>query len=532
MTTSANTTGTDPVPARARRSRRILGWLALAVGITVVSVTFGVATAQADGTLGPHVAQYQVTLDHQVTVDFGPLGALVIDSPAPVLGMHVIVGEIPAELTSLDQSSTIDALSGDLQAYLRFFAAPQIAMDAAVHALVVDAAVRSAGAAAALVALGLTLGGLLGPTRRTQLAQAAGPHTTPLAAGVATVLVLGVTVTASDARDVAPEDQHTASVVFDGTPLEGARITGRLAGLIDTYGGYALDMFRQNEEFYADATDSVEAAWTRQLWLESFAPHPAPVPTIDVLVVSDLHCNIGMASVIGEVARLADVDIVLNAGDSTINGTAVESYCVQTFAAAVPDGVPYVIADGNHDSVLTAEQEAAAGAIVLSGEVVDVGGLRILGDSDPVQTRIGEGSRLAGDENAIQTGERLARTACEEGDVDLLLVHTPETGNAALARGCVPAQISGHWHMRTDPHQRGLGIRYVSASTAGATLGQPTIGPLQGTAELTVLRLDAQTRRFLDYRLVRVTPSGEAQVDMPVLWPQIEQPAQHDATFS
>ena len=45
-------------------------------------------------------------------------------------------------------------------------------------------------------------------------------------------------------------------------------------------------------------------------------------------------------------------------------------------------------------------------------------------------------------------------------------------------------------------------MRYISSSTAGATLGQPTVGPLNGVAEMTVLRWDPQTRRFVDYQLV------------------------------
>ena len=59
-------------------------------------------------------------------------------------------------------------------------------------------------------------------------------------------------------------------------------------------------------------------------------------------------------------------------------------------------------------------------------------------------------------------------------------------GQPALASGCVPAQISGHLHKRYGPERVELGIRYVSSSTAGATLGQPTVGPLNGVAEMTV----------------------------------------------
>ena len=246
---------------------------------------------------------------------------------------------------------------------------------------------------------------------------------------------------------------------------------------------------------------------------------PSGGETVTALLVSDLHCNVGMAAVIARVATLADVDLVLNAGDSTVDGTSVESYCVQTFADAVPAGVPYVIADGNHDSAQTAATERAVGAIVLSGHVVDVDGIRILGDSDPNETRIGEGTRPKSDETATQEGERLADVACDDGDVDLLLIHTPAVGEQALRRGCVPTQLSGHLHTRYDPVLIGEGVRYISASTAGALLNEPTVGPLRGTAELTLLYLDAETHRVVRYRLVQVRPSGEAIVGPAVGWP-------------
>ncbi len=246
-----------------------------------------------------------------------------------------------------------------------------------------------------------------------------------------------------------------------------------------------------------------------------------PPPPVVALLVSDLHCNTGMARVIARVAELADVDLVINLGDSTLNGTEVERYCVQSFAAAVPAGVPYVVADGNHDSSQTQAQEREAGAQVLDGAVLEAAGLRILGDSDPNETRVGSGTRPVGEESAADTGARLADVACADGHVDLLVVHTPVVGDEALERGCVRAQVSGHMHTRIGPLVVGRGVRYVSSSSAGATLGRPTVGPLQGTAELTVLRFDPETGAVLDHRLVRVLRDGGAQVGAALRWPSV-----------
>lgn len=511
---------------RVRWARLVLTVLA----VLVPAAAFGVATAGTDATLGPHLARYDVTLDGEVTVDLGPLGTLVIDSPAPLgLGVRADVEEIPRELTALDESSTLEALGADLQRYVQFFSAPQATIDAVVRGLALDALRRTVLASGAIVMVTWLVKRGLGPQRRAELAGRVRAQSTVIAAASSLVVVVAVTLTASTPRAGAEGATVAASPVFDGTPLEGARITGRLAGLIDTYGGQAVDAYRANEAFYDAAAAAVDQAWADRMRLDAElaarAERPAPSDdapdAVTVLLVSDLHCNVGMARVIARVATLSDVDLVINAGDSTVDGTAVEQYCVQTFAATVPPGVPYVIADGNHDSAQTQAQERQVGAVVLDGAVVDVAGLRILGDSDPNETRVGSGTRPVGDESAAEAGARLADVACEDGHVDLLVVHTPVVGDEALERGCVRAQLSGHMHTRIGPLPVGPGVRYVSSSTAGATLGMPTVGPLQGTAELTVLRIDPDTGAVLDHRLVRVLRDGGAQVGAALRWPSV-----------
>lgn len=510
--------------------RQVLRALGLALAVLLVSAVVGVLTAHATSPLGPHTATYEVTTDGQGTLDLGPLGTVVVDSPVPVLGARVVVGEIPAELTALDQDETLSALSADLERYVQLFSAPRVTLEAAVRALAVDAARRAAGTAVVLVLAGWALRRLLGPVRRAEVAAVARRRRVPIALGTALAVAVAGTMTASEPRPEVGDGTRTASRVFDGTPFEGARITGRLAALVDTYGGMALDAYRDNEAFYQGATASVTAAWTTRMEREGLDPtgrrtaataQPDPHPDlVTALVISDLHCNVGMASVVSEVATLADVDLVLNAGDSTVDGTFVEQYCVDTFARAVPRGVPYVISDGNHDSTETAAQEAAAGATVLRGEVVEVAGLRILGDRDPTATRLGGGTQQTGDETVRDVSRRLADLACEDHRVDLLLVHQPVMGNDAIERGCVPTQVSGHMHRRSGPTRVGEGVRYVSSSTAGATYGYSTLGPLAGTAELTVLRFDARSGAAVDLRVVSVGTSGVATVGPLVAWPR------------
>jgi hypothetical protein len=515
---------TGPVRRRLRQAWR---WLPLVVAAMLVSLVFGVTTASADLSLGPHEATYEVTTDSTVTVDLGPLGTLEIDSPLPLfLGARVVVHEIPSSVTQVGSAHTLEALSSDLQSYLQFFARPQATVAAAASALVVDALWRSAMAFTALLTVWFAVGALIGRARRVELARAASTHRRQVAAGAVVALLVLVAGTASGVSRSRTDTDATPTSVFDGTPLQGARVTGRLGGVIDTYGSYAVAAYRQNEAFYAGADRAMVAAWAARAeeiaGTHTGAPAvaaPAKDAPVVMLVVSDLHCNVGMAPLIHDAATLSGANVILNAGDSTMDGTAVEKYCIDTFASAAPKDVPMVVSGGNHDSEETAAQERSAGMVVLSGDVVTVKGVRILGDSDPNATRVGVGTSAVS-ESSAQEGQRLADVACADKDgVDLLLIHTPTVGNQALERGCVPAQVSGHLHTRYGPLQVGDGVRYISASTAGAVSGQPTVGPLHGTAELTVLRFDPATREFLDYQVIQVHKDGTATVGYRFTWP-------------
>lgn len=573
----------DDAPVREDPAPRLPAWLRLGVPALLVllgSLVFGVTTATADLSLGPHEARYDVTTDGTVTLDLGPLGTLEIDSPVPLgVGARVTVQEIPSGVTAVDPATTLTALSSDLQGYLQFFAGPQATLQDAVRALVTDALWRTLGALAVVTVLVLLGRLLLGRERRDELAAALAPQARRIVAG-GTVVAVGLGVLTASTGGGARESQPVASAVFAGTPLEGARVTGRLGGVIDTYGSYAVEAYRSNTEFYARAEESLDEAWAeRSARIEAAhagqaaftvpdgAASSSPAPTdaaqadpveadpapgapespeapeassspsatstrtadaqedddatepVVLVLVSDLHCNVGMAPVIRALVELSDADVLLDGGDTTIDGTAVEQYCVTTFARAA-GGVPVVVSPGNHDSRETEAAYRKAGATVLGGEVVEVAGVRILGDRDPRETRIGAGTSRSSAESPSEARERLADVACEDERVDILLIHTPPIGDAALERGCVPAQLSGHKHVRSGPEQVGAGIRYVSGSTAGAAPGQPTVGPLRSTAELTVLRFDPDEARLLDYQLVQVGTDAAVSVGPRVAWPR------------
>ncbi|MFJ4233602.1 metallophosphoesterase [Cellulosimicrobium sp. I38E] len=591
-----------------RTPPRWVRWTLALLLALVPCVVWGVTTATAERSLGPHEALYEVTTNGLVTVDLGPLGTIQIDSPLPLgLGADVTVEEIPADLTAVGQADTLEGLSQDLEDYLRFFGGPQETIGSVARALVVDALRRTGFAILVVGAVGAGLYLLLGPPRRRELTERVAPRTYEITAGVVLVSLVGVSLVASDPGTTTGPSQR-ASAVFDGTPLEGARITGRLAGVVDTYGAMLIDLYRENEDFYARADANLVAAWDRRDRIQRLtAPlaaatatsdeesspddeplpgdatspdatsttgdedgaaegpasstgdedsgdvsgaegsadaetteEPAPEPAaeedlVTLLVVSDLHCNTGMTPLIRTAAERSGASIVLNAGDTTMNGTAVESFCVDSFASAVPKGATMVVSDGNHDSVETSAQERANGQTVLDGKVVEVEGIRILGDRDPLETRLGLGSQPPREETPEEYAARLTEVACaeqEDGDgIDLLLIHTPRMGNEALDSGCVPNQISGHMHTRSGPERMGGGVRYVSGSTAGAVKDQLRIGPLKGTAEMTVLRFDPERRRIVDWQLVQIGTDESAKVWPRIAWPTpsgvpvVEEPA-------
>ena len=518
-----------------RTPPRWVPWTLAGGAALLVCLVFGIMTASANLSLGPNQAHYEVTTTSNVVVDLGPLGTLQIDSPVKPLGVDVVIKEIPANLTEVSQATTLTGLSQDLNSYLQFFNTPQVTIAEVARALVVDAIRRTLIAVVVVGLVGAGVWFLLGAVRRRELAERLKPRTWGITAGVAAAALVAGCV-ASD--DVGTAPALPTSPVFAGTALAGARITGRLAGVIDTYGEQLLGIYRQNEKFYAEARTNLQAAWAKQAGLDKLAvsrgtaglpTEPAPTPTaspepsatppqhpgetspVTFLVISDLHCNMSMTPLIRDIAERSGTDVILDGGDTTMNGTAVEKVCVDSFAKARPKGVPMVVADGNHDSALISDAERAQGIKVLDGKVIDVDGVKILGDRDPNETRVGEGTSSRG-ESAAQTADRLARTACDAGDVDLLLIHDPAVGNASMASGCVPFQVSGHTHTRYDPVVRGQGVRYVNASTAGAKSGQPTVGPLHGTAEMTLLRFDPVTRTFTDWKLVEVFPDKTAKV--------------------
>ncbi|MDQ2624750.1 MAG: metallophosphoesterase, partial [Actinomycetota bacterium] len=311
----------------------------------LVASWIGLVTASAVGSLGPHRAVYEITGSSSGVVDLGPLGTLEVDSPLPLrLGVRVTVQEVPADVTSIGAPVTLEGLSSDLDRYVQFFASPATFLQDAAGDLT-RAAARNTVIAFVGLGAGLTVCYLaLGAARRRELAGLAVRRKKSTLAGAVVVVALAGAVVATGPLGPDLEASQPASAIFDGTPLEGARLTGRLAGIVDTYGGLALDAYRDNEAFYAGAEESLRAAWaareeqaTEWARLLDLSERVSPLQRVmlgdpdslvTMLVVSDLHCNVGMAPVVAAAVELSGAEVVLEGGDTTVNGTVVERYCV------------------------------------------------------------------------------------------------------------------------------------------------------------------------------------------------------------
>ncbi|MDN6378223.1 MAG: hypothetical protein L0K10_04690, partial [Brevibacterium aurantiacum] len=93
----------SPVSSR----RRTATLLILMAVVAVVTLPWALFSARADLSFGPHEARYQITADSRLTVDFGPLGKLLIpaDEYLPLgLGLTVDIGQIPVPGAADDDS--------------------------------------------------------------------------------------------------------------------------------------------------------------------------------------------------------------------------------------------------------------------------------------------------------------------------------------------------------------------------------------------------------------------------------------------
>jgi len=200
-----------------------------------------------------------------------------------------------------------------------------------------------------------------------------------------------------------------------------------------------------------------------------------PKPNSDesmILGFSDLHCNQAMTELISRLARATAPSLVLSSGDDTVNGTAAERGCIRR-EAAISNGVPFLVATGNHDSNITEAQMRTAGMTVLDGQVVETAALSVLGDDDPEHNIPFSVDRTQDrPESEEQMAQRLVDLAGNK-HTDVLLVHQPAAARVIMDASNLPVSLVlwGHYHAQSGPrvimHEDGSWTVGMQEGTAG-----------------------------------------------------------------
>ena len=551
--------------ARTVCFRKITRTLVLLAAVSLVSLGVGVATATTSNPVGPHEAQWSTTLDSTLSLDMGPLGQVSLDSPAGILGVRVELEEVPGEAdpAAVSESALGEALSSDGAAYLSLVTHPELTIERGLRALV-DDALRRAGLLESimlcLVAAGrLATGGRLRDAVRAGLSR---PAASSLLTATAAVTVVALLVPSLRSEPVTGNRLE----VLAGTPLERARVSGRIGDVVQAYGGRVSAFLDDNTAFYTAAQANLRAAWEASQTIDgttdvtaadgvvdtdrgardpqdaasasaaSAAPESASPSaeasatdsssnattarsgdrqgSITAVMTTDLHCNLDVIAFSGVLDALAGATVHMDDGDLTMTGSDPEQICVDALDNAVPDGVARVATIGNHDSASTAERLRTIGWTVTDGTVENVGGLQVLGDVDPERSPAGR-TFQRGEENATDIGMRLAGVSCDATrkgkEADVVLIHRPDTFGPLVDEGCAPLLVAGHVHEERGMSTTRGGNLDVAQLISGAGKGGTSLGRVTQDAYMHVLSFDSDGD-LLAWRTVTLHPDASVTV--------------------
>ncbi len=453
--------------ARVRSRRALLTGVVKALLLTLLAalaaaplaVVWGISHAQVEDYLGPHRVRFASNFSGEIELNLGPIGNAYLESPVRPVGLAITVGGVGI---AADNPSSLFS-EKTLIAYTSLYADPEEALSGIVERLTQDA-VREGLKAEAVLLLGIAIWRL-----RRQLAP---PWITTkvtrrrVAAAYVTVVALIVGSILIPPRETDPRypvsitgGERFSSLTVD-SPL--------LADVLDRgIKGIRLLSARQ-QRAVKNYLDSAAASLSIQL---EDLPEPAREETM-ILGFSDLHCNQAMTELLGRLAHATQPSIVLSSGDDTVNGTAAERGCIRR-EAAIPDGVPFLVATGNHDSEVTEAQMRSVGMTVLDGQVVEAAELSVLGDDDPEHNIPFSVDRVKErPESEEELAQRLVDVARDKR-TDVILVHQPAAARVIMSTPNPPAPLVlwGHYHAQSGPtvimHDDGSWTVGMQQGTAG-----------------------------------------------------------------
>lgn len=182
---------------------------------------------------------------------------------------------------------------------------------------------------------------------------------------------------------------------------------------------------------------------------------------IKILHVSDIHNNPAAFEFIKPLVEGFAVDLVIDTGDLTDYGTAIETGLAGQIKTL---GVPYLFIPGNHDSPEVINSlRRLPNLVVLRRGTYDFQGLTILGWEDPAARS--SGVLLAEDEELAGEAETLAAYWENlSGEVDLLAIHNLKLAEEVKDR--VPVVLHGHNHRAAVFKEEKTW--FINAGTSGA----------------------------------------------------------------
>jgi len=309
--------------------------------------------------------------------------------------------------------------------------------------------------------------------------------------------------------------QALAEPSYNGLLTNAPDVVGNLGDIAQNFSAYREEL--------AGLITNVSKLYTALSTLRPYTPNTG---TIRVLHVSDLHLNPAAWNVIRAVDRQYKIQAVVDTGDLTDYGSAVENRFVDKLGTL---GVPYVYVKGNHDSRKTMQAVAAQpNGTVLNDSETTVAGITFAGIADPLFTPDKQ-THLSGtrhDQELYAAGKRLAQSVhAFKRAPDVLLVHDPTM--AQPLGGVAPLILAGHLHRREAVHLADGTLLLVEGSTGGAgdrALLHQNPTPL----ECSVLYFDPHSHRLVARDDITLGGLGEstATVQRTV----IAQPAQASGT--
>ena len=384
--------------ARSVAFRKVTRTLVLLLLTGAVSLLVGLSTATASSPVGPHEAEWSTTLNSRLTLDLGPLGTISHASPAGPFGVDVVIGEIPGEFSSsqVDTDSLGQALSADGSSYLTLISRPELTVQAGVYSLVADG-LRRAGLIESvilcLVAAGrLATGGRLRDTIRDGLS---GTWASPLIGVTAVVTVIGLLVPALRS-DTVP---GTRLDVLAHTPLAQARLSGRVADVVQAYGDQIVGRLESNQAFYAQVDANLAAAWQASQEVGGVVDVTAASGAVDTAAVREqadaVAARTGAATASPPPSPGASPGATTSPGaptgpgasSSAAPGASPGATPQESATPALPTGAQAVAEYGRTTAVLTTDLHCNLDMIALAGRLDALSGARLhLDDGDLTMT--------------------------------------------------------------------------------------------------------------------------------------------------